>query len=569
MVDNLPNTVREFMTWDWPQVEPYYQELNTWNLEERTLAEWLVNWSDLLRYLDEWRWRLYVANTVNTTDQQAKERYNFFLEKIYPPSQESDQSLKEKLITSGLEPLGFEIPLRNMHAQVGLFQQDNLPLLSEELRLVTEYDEIMGAQTVRWQGEEVTLPQLQPVYEERERVKREQAWRLAADRQLADRQAINALWGKFLEVRRKLAANAGLEDYRAYRWKQLLRFDYNPEDCTRFHKAIEEVVVPAAGQLYEKRRKRLGVKTLRPWDLEVDTLGRPALHPFTAIQELTDKVAAIFTHVNPQFGLYFEVMQREDLLDLENRKGKGPGGYCTAFSATRRPFIFTNAVGVHDDVQTLLHEGGHAFHVFETNHLPYFQQLESPLEFAEVASMGMELLASPYLLSDYGGFYNDQQAAQARVQVLERDLLFWPYMAVVDGFQHWVYENPEAADDPQNCDKQWSELWDRFMPFVDWSGLEEEMTTGWQRKEHIHGDPFYYVEYGIAQLGAVQVWRNAIHDQAGAVAGYRKALSLGNTVSLPELYSQAGAKFSFDTDTLTQAVKLMLDTIEELEELQG
>lgn len=569
MVENLPKTVREFMAWDWPQVGPYYQELKKWNLDERNLAEWLANWSDLLRYLDEWRWRLYVANTVNTADPHAKERYNFFLEKIYPLAQEADQSLKEKLITSGLEPLGFEIPLRNMSAQVGLFQQDNLPLLSEELKLVTEYDEIMGAQSVRWQGEEVTLLQLQPVYQERDRNKREQAWRLAANRQLADRQAINALWGKFLEVRRKLAANAGLNDYRAYRWKQLLRFDYSPEDCTRFHKAIEEVVVPAAGQLYEKRRKRLGVKTLRPWDLEVDTQGRPALHPFEGIQELIDKVGAIFTQVNPQFGLYFEVMQRENLLDLENRKGKGPGGYCTAFSAARRPFIFTNAVGVHDDVQTLLHEGGHAFHVFETNHLPYFQQLEPPLEFAEVASMGMELLASPYLLTEYGGFYNNQQSAQARVQVLERDLLFWPYMAVVDGFQHWVYENPEAARNPQNCDKQWAELWSRFMPFVDWSGLEEEMTTGWQRKEHIHGDPFYYVEYGIAQLGAVQVWSNAIQDQAGAVTDYRKALSLGNTVPLPELYSQAGAEFSFGAATLTQAVRLMLDTIEELEEHQG
>ncbi len=569
MVDNLPKTIQEFMTWNWPQVEPYYQELSKWPLKEKNVDEWLASWSDLLRYIDEWRWRLYVANTVDTTDQQTKERYKFFLEKIYPPSQEADQSLKEKLLASGLEPPGFEIPLRNMRTQVSLFQRDNLPLLSDELILVTEYDEIVGAQTVDWQGEEVTLLQLQPVYQESERDKREQAWRLAAERQLADRQAINTLWGKFLEVRRQLAANAGLGDYRAYRWRQLLRFDYSPQDCTRFHQAIEEVVVPAASQLYEKRRKRLGVKTLRPWDLEVDTLGRPALRPFEEIKELKDKVGVIFKQVSAQFGQYFEIMQREGLLDLENRKGKGPGGYCTAFLVARRPFIFMNAVGVHEDVQTLLHEGGHSFHVFETNHLPYYQQLEPPLEFAEVASMGMELLAAPYLISDYGGFYNNQQAARARIQNLESSLLFWPYMAVVDAFQHWVYENPDAASDPQNCDAKWAELWRRFMPTVDWSGLEEEMTSGWQRKEHIHGDPFYYVEYGMAQLGAVQVWRNAIDDQAEAVARYRKALSLGNTVPLPALFAKAGAKFAFDADTLTQAVKLMVDTIRELEELQG
>lgn len=569
MIENLPKTVQEFMSWKWPQIETYYQELKKWPLEEKSLGEWLASWSDILRYVDEWRWRLYVANSIDTTDQQAKDRYKFFLENIYPPAQEADQDLKKKLLASGYEPASFEIPLRNMRTQAKLFRQDNLPLLSEELKLITEYDEIIGAQTVQWQGEEVTLLQLQPVYQELVRDKREQAWRLAAERQLADRQAINTLWKKFLNVRRQLAVNAGFANYRDYRWRQLLRFDYSPGDCIHFHQAIEKVVVPAADRLYEKRRKRLGVKTLRPWDLEVDALGRPALHPFEDIQDLKDKVGAIFKRVSPQFGQYFEVMQREELLDLDNRKGKGPGGYCIAFSVARRPFIFMNAVGVHDDVQTLLHEGGHSFHVFETNHLPYYQQLEPPLEFAEVASMGMELLAAPCLLSDYGGFYNHQQVAQARIQHLERALFFWPYMAVVDGFQHWVYENPDEAGDPRNCDARWAELWNRFMPSVDWSGLEEEMVTGWQRKEHIHGEPFYYVEYGMAQLGAVQIWRNAIKNQAKAVSHYREALSLGNTVSLPELYNRAGAKFAFDADILNQAVSLIVDTIEDLEEIQA
>ncbi len=227
-----------------------------------------------------------------------------------------------------------------------------------------------------------------------------------------------------------------------------------------------------------------------------------------------------------------------------------------------------NAIGVHDDVQTLLHEGGHAFHVFETSNLPYNQQLQFGVEFAEVASMAMELLAAPYLEVAYGGFYTRQQAARARIEHLEGSLLFWPYMAVVDAFQHWVYQNPEAAMVPENCDTTWSGLWDRFMPGVDWSGLEQEKATGWHRKLHIFQIPFYYVEYGLAQLGAMQVWRNAISDQAQAVADYRKALALGGTVPLPLLFATAGARFAFDARTLRQAVDLSMETIAALEQVQ-
>ncbi len=257
-------------------------------------------------------------------------------------------------------------------------------------------------------------------------------------------------------------------------------------------------------------------------------------------------------------------MRAEGLLDLDNRKGKAPGGYCTDFPVARRPFIFANSVGVHEDVQTLLHEGGHAFHVFECSHLPYQQQLVVPLEFAEVASMSMEMLAAPYLETEQGGFYSAEEAARARIEYLERSLLFWPYMAVVDAFQHWVYEKPAAASDAAQCDAQWNALWDRFIPDIDWSGLEEEKITGWHRKLHIHQSPFYYIEYGLAQLGAVQVWRNALSDQAGAVAAYRRALALGGTRPLPQLFETAGARFAFDAETLSQAVTLMERVISEL-----
>jgi oligoendopeptidase F len=420
---------------------------------------------------------------------------------------------------------------------------------------------------VEWRGKEVTLTQLVPVYMETDRSTREQAWRLASQRWLADREVINAIWLKLLGVRRQLAENAGLPDYRAYRWCQLLRFDYTPDDCKRFHQAIEQVVVPAALRIYEKRRQQLGVETLRPWDLDVDPLGRAPLKPFETVTELKEKTAAIFHRVDPQLGEYFDIMRRENLLDLDNRKNKAPGGYCTDFPIARRPFIFVNSVGRHDDVQTMLHEGGHAFHVFECHRLPYYQQIYAPIEFMEVASMGMELLASPYLNRQDDGFYSAGEAARARIEHLEGIIQFWPYMAVVDAFQHWVYENPVAAADPANCDACWGELWQRFMPGVDWSGLEQERMTGWHRKLHIHEVPLYYVEYGLAQLGAVQVWSKALNDQAGAVASYRRALALGNMVTLPELFAAAGARFAFDEGTLSEAVFLIERTIDTWERL--
>jgi oligoendopeptidase F len=477
---------------------------------------------------------------------------------------EAGQTLKEKLLESGLEPAGFEIPLRNMRAEADLFRAENLPVLAEENKVKTEYDKILSAQTVVWEGEERTVEQMRPVYQEADRARRERAWRLVAERQLADRDGINEVWGKLLGLRCKLAANAGRPDYRAYRWQDLLRFDYTPADARSFQDAIEAVVVPAALRVYERRRQRLGLDSLRPWDLDVDPLGLPPLRPFSDVEALKSSISRIFQRLDPALGANIDVMVVEDLLDLANRKNKAPGGYCTSFPVVRRPFIFANAVGLHDDVQTMLHECGHAFHVFESAALSSHLR-NVPMEFAEVASMGMELLAAPYLVEDKGGFYTPAEAARARIEHLEGCIRFWPYMAVVDSFQHWVYENPQAAADPRQCDAAWAGFWRRFMVGVDWSGLEDVMATGWHRKLHIHTDPFYYIEYGLAQLGAAQVWANALKDQAGAVTRYRQALALGGKVSLPELFAAAGARFAFDAGTLSQAVELMETTIKALE----
>lgn len=565
MLQGLPTNIHDFMQWSWSQIEPYFEALQNRSLSAANVVEWLEDRALLGHMIGETYNRLYVATTVDTTDEAAESRFLQFIETVIPQVRVAEQKLKEKLLASGLQPQGYDIALRNIRTDTELFRDANIPLFTEEDKLRTEYDKIIAAQTVEWEGEERTIPQMRPVLLKTDRTVREQAWRLVADRQLGDRDALNDLWKRFLTLRRQIAANADMPDYRAYIWRSLLRFDYSPDDCMSFHRAIEEVVVPAAARIYEKRRARLGVETLRPWDTDVDPLGRSPLHPFEDVRMLDGTTATIFNRVDPQLGDYYATMRREGLLDLENRKGKAPGGYCTGFDYSKRPFIFMNAVGLHMDVQTLLHEGGHAFHVFESGSLPRYQSIEVPMEFAEVASMSMELLAAPYLAQDVGGFYSPEDAARARVEHLEGIILFWPYMAVVDAFQHWVYTYPDDALDPAHCDAMWSELWDRFIPGIDYSSLDDVEATGWQRKLHIFQIPFYYVEYGLAQLGAVQVWRNSLSDQAKAIADYRKALALGGTVALPNLFATAGAKFAMSGDTLREAVGLVERTVEQLD----
>ncbi len=565
MLDSLPQDTTSLLRWSWSEIEPYYKDVATRILTKANVHEWLADWTALDERIGEMYARLHLATTENTTDKAAEERYRVFLDQIHLPVEAEEQTLRQKLIGSGLEPIGFEIPLKKMRAEADLFREANLPLLAEERKLEMEYDQIVGAQSVQWQGKEVTISQLRTVFQDTDRSKRELAWRLAGQRQLADRKVINELWCKLLALRNQIAANAGKRDYIEYRWQQLHRFDYTPADCKRFHNAIEQVVVPAAERLYKRRQQMLGVDPLRPWDVDVDPRGRAPLKPFRDTDELKAIAGRIFAKVDPQLHEYFETMVHESLLDLDNRKNKAPGAYCTSFPMSKRPFIFMNAVGVHEDLQTVLHESGHAFHNFERNALPYSQQRYVGMEFAEVASMSMELFAAPFLAADAGGVYSESDAARARVQHLESNILFWPYMAVVDAFQHWVYEHPQAAADPANCDEQWLEQWRRFMQGVDWSGMEDEVKTGWHRKLHIHQVPLYYVEYGLAQLGAMQIWRNAMSDRAGAVARYRRALAMGGTASLPELYAAAGCKFAFDAATLGEMVALAEKVIGDLE----
>jgi oligoendopeptidase F len=569
MLAPLPVDLKEFMDWPWSQIAPYFDELRARPLTAENVAQWLSDWSALARRLSERHQRLYVATAVDTADVAAEDAYIRYLDEIYAKLETAHQGLKEKLIASGLEPAGFEVPLRNLRADADLFRDENLPLLIEEHKLVREQEKIQGAQSVTWEGEELTLVQMLPRFQGKPRETREQMWRLVFNRWLQDRQALNDLWAQMYGLRSQIAATAEKPDFRAYMWQKNHRFDYTPDDCLRFADAIEAAVVPAARRVYARHRARLGVDTLRPWDLGDGWFGRPvesnghaALKPFADVPDLIDRTGDIFKRVDPTLADYYADMRAAGLLDLENRKNKSPGGFCTDFSYMARPFIFMNAVGVPDDVNTLVHEAGHCFHDFATHPLPFTWQRRTGHEAAELASMSMELLAMPYLVTP-DGYYTPEQARVAWLEHLEDVLGSLVHIASVDAFQAWMYTNPAGADRDAR-DAQWLTLRSRFETGVDWTGLERERVSRWYRQLHIFELPFYYIEYGIAQMGALQVFRNAVRDAGSAVSAYKQFLSLGGTRSLPELYKAAGVKLVFDAATMGELVEFVEERIEAL-----
>ena len=565
MFASIPTRYEDIADWTWEQFKPLLDELLAAELTEANIESWLSGWTQVIELYYELGSRAFVATTLDTTDEAAQQRFQYYTDHIQPEYMRAENQLNQKLVECDLVPKGMDISVRRIKSGIELFREANLPLLSAEQNLGTEYNRLCGAQTVEWDGEQRTLRQLHPVQLEADRERRERAWRLGFERQLQDRDSLIDIWDRFLNLRRDIAVNADLPDYRAYRWKQMNRFDYSPADAQSFFDAIKAVVVPANERLMQRRKGLLNLETLRPWDTQVDVLGREPLRPFSDVGTLKDRTVDIFRAVDPELGEYVRIMRDEGYLDLDNRPNKGPGGYCSYFPLSRRPFIFMNAVGLHDDVQTMLHESGHAFHTFSDDHLPWAQQRDVSIEFAEVASMAMELLAAPYLSQDNGGFYPPAEAARARIKHLESILHLWSYIAVVASFQHWVYTHMDEARDSEICDDIWESLWDRFMPVVDHRGLEACKRIRWRMQVHIYCLPFYYIEYGLAQLGAVQVWSNSLQDHSLALGQYRHALTLGTTASLPEIFQAAGANFAFDAATLRDAVTLIEKTIAELE----
>jgi oligoendopeptidase F len=566
----IPNLPYSIDTTRWDEFQARYADLQQRPLDENNLSEWLHEWSELNKLVEEIGSIAYIETSLDTADETKEQAFLNFVENMAPNFLMADQALKERLLSTmsnGADGLGADmmVPVRKMRNQADLFREANVPLQTELSKLANEYDKITGALKADWEGEEKNLSQLDSLLREPERAVRERAWRTIMDLWQGQRSALNDLYVRMLDLRQQIAANAGQPDFRAYTFRAMDRFDYTPEDCLRFHDAIEKVVVPAAARVWERKRRQLNLESLRPWDMLVDPSPEPPLKPFKGQDELIGGSLRIFDRIDPDLSRQFATMAEENLLDLDTRSGKAMGGYCNPLVMRERPFIFMNADGKHDDVQTMLHEAGHAFHAFAAFRLPYIWQMDVALEFCEVASMGMELLAAPYLAADEGGFYTSAEAARARIEHLEGILTFLPYMAVVDAYQHWVYTHPELASDPANCDDAWDVLYVRFMRGIDWTGFEAERETGWHRKLHIFRIPFYYIEYGMAQVGALQVWRNALSDQAQAVDTYKASLALGSSKNLPGLYAAAGAEFRFDEAMLSELVAMIEETLEQLQ----
>lgn len=570
MFESFPTNYEDVLDWSWEQFKPYADDLMARDVTEDSIDGWLRDWTQFTGLLFELRSRLNVAAAANTEDEEAETRYRNYVADIQPQMMRVNFALSRKLVDSEIVPEDMDVPMRGVRAEIELFREENLPLIQKLSDLQVEYGKISGSQTVEWDGEEKTLQQMRPVLQETDRDRREKAWYLMQERMREDREKYDELWVQYMTIRKEIYENAGFDNYREYAWKDRGRFDYTPEDAEAFCQAIEETVVPALARQREARRQTMGLDALRPWDTQVDPPGRDPLKPFETIDEFEETTVRIFQQVDPKLGEFFRTMKDERLLDLDNRKAKRPGGFCTAFPVAKRPFIFMNAVGVDGDIRVLLHEAGHAFHAFYVlDDMDYWQQGNTPMEFNEVASMAMELLAAPYLTEDRGGFFSTPDAARFRKDHLQGIIGFWPYMAIVVAFQHWIYTNHDEATDPANCDKKWRELWDRYQPGVDWSGVEDFILNIWRRQLHIFLVPFYYIEYGLAQLGAVQVWANALKDQQTALEQYRKALRLAGTVTLPELYEVAGAKLAFDSATLGEAVSLLETQINELAALEN
>lgn len=553
---------------NWETIQPYFTELEARVLTPDNARQWLKDWSLLTEVVSEAITQIYIEKSLDTTDSAKEQAFLHMIEHIMPAYQVAEQALKERMLTLPLRPedgADMAVVLRNIRNQAELFRAENVPLMTEVSKFANEYDNLTGGMEVMWQGEKMNLSQLTPYQRDPNREVREQTWHLTMDTWLKGREALNEQFRNMLVLRHQIALNAGLPDYRAYAFRDRSRFDYTPEDCLQFHKAIETAVVPAVQRILARKREKLGLTSLRPWDVLVDPNPVEPLRPYQGQAQLVQHTAAMMQKLDPELAGFVQTMADESLLDLDTRSGKAMGGYCSYLPLRKRPFIFVNGVGIHEDVITMLHEAGHAFHAFEASTLPLAWQMDVPAEFCEVASMSMELLSTPYWTKEQGGFYTTAEAARARLEHLEAIITFFPYMAVVDGFQHWVYTHPQEAQSAAACDACWGGLWQRFMVGQDWSGLEAERVTGWHRKLHIFQAPFYYVEYGMAQVGALQVWRNSLQDAPGAVQAYRRALALGGTCTLPELFAAAGAEFRFDSQMLGELVALMEETMADLE----
>ncbi len=601
---------------DWPQIAPLFDQLEVRAAQAQSAAAlegWLLDWSELSAAIDEESSRRNIAMTCHTDNADAEQAYLHFVEHVEPQLKPRQFALEKIYVAhpcraellkvgapstcsarsadnatnapSGCSALRYEVFDRDVVNHVELFRPENVALETEEAKLGQQYQKLIGAQTVTFRGEEKTLVQMGRYLEEPDRALRQQAWETVAQRRLQDVDKCEEIMDELIKLRHQIAQNAGFENYLEFIFRQKGRFDYSPADCVKFHDAIESEIMPAVREIHADRQRQLKLNSLRPWDLAVDPQNRAPLKPFADVGEMVSRTQKIFNHLDGELAANFREMQDLKLLDLDNRKGKAPGGYQSTLSEARVPFIFMNAVGVQRDVETILHEAGHAFHAQATRGEDLYSYRNAPIEFCEVASMAMELLGNEFLEEFYPAVVAQAsslcdenkkhehtgkmpvplasaEANRARKTHLEGIIGFFPWMAVVDGFQHWIYTHPGHTRAERKT--AYLQLMDRFGGAVDYSGCEAARAYSWQRQLHIFLYPFYYVEYGIAQLGALQVWANSRRDKVKALADYKTALALGGSRPLPELFSAAGCKLEFSAPTIRPLIQLAGDELKKL-----
>jgi len=544
----------------WETIEPYFKELLEREITSKeTLEKWLKDTSELEAVISEdacWR---QIKMTCDTTDKSLEEAFNFFCMEIQPKIQPYADALNKKLInspfTKELEPEKYFTYLRSVKKSIELFREENIQLQSELAVMQQQYGVITGSMMIEVNGKEYTLQQAAKFLESHDRTLREEVYTKINERRLQDKDALNDLYAQLIKKRHQVALNAGFENYRDYRFKELGRFDYTKEDCFKFHEAVSKHVLPLVNKIYQNKKEKLKLDDLRPWDVEAEPEGTQPLTPFTTSEELINKSIECFKQLRPFFGDCLLQMNAMKHLDLESRKGKAPGGYNCPLAESGAPFIFMNAAGQMHDVTTMVHEGGHAVQSFLTHTLELSAFKEYPMEIAEVASMAMELFS----MDHWEVFFdNKDDLKRAKEHQLERTITIFPWIAIIDKFQHWVYENPEH--NVIERDAKWMEILKEFSDdVIDYSGLEKYRENAWQRQLHLFEVPFYYIEYGIAQLGAIGMWMQYKKDPEKALDNYMNALALGGTKTLPQLYEAAGLKFDFSPEN----IKTLMDFVSE------
>lgn len=550
----------------WNDLEAYYKDLEERNIESTAdLRQLLLDRSELESFLSEnFAWR-YIRQTCNTADEELVKSLQFFITEIQPQLAAYGNKLDKKIAASpyreDLSDKGFPIAMRSLLKGIEIFREENITLQTQTQTEERQYGAIAGAMTVFIDGEEMTLQKASDRLQSTERGVREEAWCAISDRRYQDHEKLDELINKLIELRNKIALNAGFTNYRDYMFAAMGRFDYAPRDCFNFHEAVKESVVPLLNSMAKRRKESLGVKELRPWDLKTDALSRPPLRPFENGNELLEKTIRCFSRLDPFLGDCLRILKAMRHIDLESRKGKAPGGYNYPLDETGVPFIFMNATSNLRDMVTLLHEGGHAVHSLVTRNLLLNSFKHAPSEVAELASMSMELLTMDYW-DEF--FENEEDLKRAKIQHLESILETLPWVATVDKFQHWMYENPNHSNEERS--EKWVQIYSEFTDSVtNWEGLEEYRAFLWQRQLHIYEVPFYYIEYGFAQLGAIGVWKNYKENPEKGLSGYLEALKLGYTATIGEIYQTAGISFDFSNENIKSLMNFVRSELEQLQ----